>query len=933
MSSAPSDSPAKLYLGDSPSSRSRLGRPQSLYGASLRPDGEPLTRSVSAAPVPDGEPLTRSVSAAPARRQRSQSVLDMYDFSGEAMNPLLVTRVASQAKFQQLARDAARKPKPAKPAKVESPALLLSRVSSSVCGGVSALCADARACCDPRLWAVDVLASLVQFLLAAVIYVSSAQSILGHLDPSLVYVGVDTMLLGTALTGVVIVACSKLPWAVAAVDVGFVPLLAKMAEIIWVRVVLSRPTSVATPPGATVAISSAQRDEFVATYVVAQSIMFAAVGGVLLLLGRLRLTRLCNYLPNPVISGMLASIGVSLCKSGIHVAAHGGWIRRYDLGWVWLLGAIVLAALSIVLKQRRVPAYIATPLVLLLGTSVTYGIAELLGLDRVDLAAKYGVLFDWDDKMLHNAAKWWAWTAPSFGRHCVNFEALWDCRVVIVGACAIGALKLGIKAGSFAQLFPSNDIDADAEMRSMGAANLVAALLLTTGNAFSFTGLKVLQQLGASDKGAGLLAPVWCGIAWYFGFGKVLKFVPRMVYGALLIELGVDYISAYLVYPILSQSRTTVSAAGGGVGMSSNFTDMAALVVIVGTAVAAGLLEAIALGFLLCCAFTALRLASQNVVAASRSGRQARSTIERNGRELAHLELRSDAVLVLELQGCVFFGSAEDVVGAVSQRLFAPSGGLRQIVVDVDRCLASFDITAIAAFERVIALAHVRGCAVSISPLSGGSDAAGVLRRALEASDAGDDSLPPPMFFETTDDALEAAEEALLAGLDDRTPRAFADAALEQGAGQLFERWLSDAGFEAFPLECLEELRFEPVRHASAGENIVEAGAPALCEFCLVCAGRLRIVDADGRTLRKLGPGNAFGVADFYCRPLHGAAAERDRTLVATHDVTFISLTYAALEDAEALAPRAALRFHRAMARALGQKNRQSQQAYRAALL
>jgi CRP-like cAMP-binding protein len=54
---------------------------------------------------------------------------------------------------------------------------------------------------------------------------------------------------------------------------------------------------------------------------------------------------------------------------------------------------------------------------------------------------------------------------------------------------------------------------------------------------------------------------------------------------------------------------------------------------------------------------------------------------------------------------------------------------------------------------------------------------------------------------------------------------------------------------------------------------------------------------------------------------------------VATHDVTFISLTYAALEDAEVEAPQAALRFHRTMARALGQKNRQSQAAYRAALL
>ena len=113
----------------------------------------------------------------------------------------------------------------------------------------------------------------------------------------------------------------------------------------------------------------------------------------------------------------------------------------------------------------------------------------------------------------------------------------------------IGAIKIGIKTGAFPALFPNEDVDVDGEMAMIGAANVAASLLGAQGTAYSFSALKLAQHLGASKRGVGSLLPACCLAAWLLGFG-VLKYVPRFVYGALLLDLGWDYVETYLLAPL-----------------------------------------------------------------------------------------------------------------------------------------------------------------------------------------------------------------------------------------------------------------------------------------------------------------------------------------------------------------------------------------------
>ena len=92
--------------------------------------------------------------------------------------------------------------------------------------------------------------------------------------------------------------------------------------------------------------------------------------------------------------------------------------------------------------------------------------------------------------------------------------------------------------------------------------------------------------------------------------------------------------------------------------------DVLAVFAVVAAAIAASLLEAVAVGVVLCLAGTASRLARESVVAATLSGVDARSAVERSSRAQRRLDALGGAIYVLRLRGHVFFGSAPEVLSA-----------------------------------------------------------------------------------------------------------------------------------------------------------------------------------------------------------------------------------------------------------------------------
>lgn len=833
----------------------------------------------------------------------------------------------------------------------------------------------------PKMW-IDISASVASFAVTAVIYVSTAQSVVGKLDPRLIYVVVDMAFLGSALSGLYLTLRSKLPWAVGGMDVGFAPLLAQMATLCWdgcVNTPLSKDpfpykwTWAQDGPEMYDHVSGNDRRAFVATFVAASSLMFLCCGVVLALTGWLKLTRVVEYLPYPVTAGMLASIGVSLLKSGVRVAAFGGWRHNDALG-VLLLGLAALTAVVMRFLKRKAPPFVAAPLVLIAGTLSVRLYMWIWRLDANDAHDK-GLLFKWDVSMLANARCWFAWTdinsvgqpssdtiedKPSlpilrrallclsrtsdqdkctlqwlFKRRLldrglkafvtkINWSVVFECRGVAAAAVVIGVIKIAMKTGSLGALFPLIGIDVDDEIFRIGVVgNVVPSLFLASGQAYSFTSLKLAQQLGASEKGAGVQTALLCLLTWALGFGG-LQIIPRFVYGAILLDIGWDYVNTYVYTPI---ARKDVQGA-----------DAATALAVVFVAVATSLLEAIAVGVVLCLLGTASKLAGESVIASVHSAKTLRSTIERTPRQGATLDDFGDAIKILSLRGYLFFGSASELLDAVRDALTQEPVAVKTkyLVIDVAQCFGNVDATAVAAFNQIAALASHRGYRVSIAPAS----------RANILAVKVDDSA---VIFESADDALEQAEDAVLTAVHPPTPqvtrksfrlRARANATRMQSKLQnLLAGWLKAAVLDASDAPPDHFLKMYDAlvdylidKEYVANEIVYMRGDDRDDAFLLVCAGRLRLLaPPDDHCVRKLSPGNAVSVGEFYLAP-ENRKPTRGHTLVAIVSPTvLLRLPYDGLLSLEQRDPECALAFHKLMASSLSIKNRNSLLAYREA--
>lgn len=193
---------------------------------------------------------------------------------------------------------------------------------------------------------------------------------------------------------------------------------------------------------------------------------------------------------------------------------------------------------------------------------------------------------------------------------------------------------------------------------------------------------------------------------------------------------------------------------------------------------------------------------------------------------------------------------------------------LKHLVVDVSRCVPSFDVTAVAAFEKTVALGEARGFDLAIAPSE--SCAGSALFCALSADGA---LARRVAFFETVDDALERAEDETLrrvkktttkepeetACAPDATRSARAGCGEQDSAEDLFKVWLLDAddgdgGVSGGVSEaCSKIARIAHVRRCARGEELFSNGDPGRDELVLVCSGRLRLVDdASAVCVRKL---------------------------------------------------------------------------------
>jgi SulP family sulfate permease len=598
-------------------------------------------------------------------------------------------------------------------------------------------------------------------------------------------------------------------------------------------------------------------------YAVLPLLALAIVGAGLLqmLFGLLRLGGLVKFTPYPVRAGLSTGVGLLLvagawsAAAGHGFGAHGGTLRPAALlvsGTA--LGVAALAAW----RAARVPPIIAG----LGAATVLHHALALAG--RGDALGPLVAVPALPEAWLGGASAWQA-AGAALGQ-----PAVW----LLLGAYAATAAVIA----SLDTLLAASVVDgrlrrtrhADRELVVQGAANFVSAAV---------GGLPASPSIPAS-VGLVMQQPAQRHIVLFYAatlllvlllVPSLLGLLPAAAVGGVLVFLGLSMVSATLWQTPLALWRSRpvpqpVAAArrGGWRVLAANWAVTVAVAV---SALVLGLGPAVLIGAS-CAVLLFVRANIRDVVRGVARGSERHSLKTRAPALAAALREHGGAIAVLELQGALFFGTAD----ALRERLTALRRDTHTAIVDL-RQVGEIDVTA----ARILCETAAEWTAAGGRLVFAEWDVQDPRRELLE-SFAHEAGLAPPPFEDSTDRALERAEDALLHRLG-----------VERDDGALPLRQTTVAsGFDDDELAVLSAA-LVPCRFAR-GDVLFHAGDPGDAWY-VTLRGEIGLrLPGTQRRLASFGPGVIVGEMAVLAQEPRSADA------VAESDVEALAMPAAAFD-------------------------------------
>ncbi len=608
----------------------------------------------------------------------------------------------------------------------------------------------------------------------------------------------------------------------------------------------------------------------IGTAILISALLTVAAGLVLAGLAVLRLGRAATLIPYPVLSGFLNGTAVLLVLTQIGpLLGHPLGDRPAPEAARPLATLVALAAaLAMVLPAPgplgRIPGVMRA---LLVGLALDAGL-RLAGLDALlgPLLGAPPTIHQHGDDMLA-------------GLHAFQaVDLLPLLPMLALAAATIAALAAIETLGTSAALRelgqPRADIDRD--LRALAAANVATGLGGGIGVCGSLSATRASHAAGGRTRVAAAVR----GVALLLvlaALGPAVALVPQAALAGIVLGTAWLLADAGTLRPLRVAS---------GRGVSDALVMLAVAAIAVGWSLAA----AVGIGILLAVlAFTASM--SRGVVRRAWRNPGGRSRTRRPARAEAILLAAGGRIEVLELEGALFFGSADDVALKVEA---AAATGAGWIILDLAR-VTRLDLSGGRQLLRLLRQPPGQGAQVLLAGLRPGHPAQEDLA-ALALLPA----LPPGTVFETLEAAIESAEDRILA----EQAAGPADAPTDPH-GFLVQLGVAP-DIATRLLAQMREVRFP------AGQAVIRRGDPPDALYVMVSgAAEITIPRPDIGTLRvaTITPGAIFGEMAVL------TGAPRSADILARTPLACLALDAAALARLEREDPPAAAALLRAIAR------------------
>lgn len=630
--------------------------------------------------------------------------------------------------------------------------------------------------------------------------------------------GLWALLLGAAIAGVIVAATTTLPPAEAGPDNPAIAVLGVLA------------TTVAAP----VIAAGGAVDVAVRNVLVAISVTTFVTGAVLWLLGRLRLGPMVRFVPFPVIGGFLAASGWLLVTGGIEVitgrditlATLGGALTLVDLPKVAI--AVAFAVCVLIVRQRTGNGFVL-PVAFFGAAAALDAILHLRG----EMTAASG----W---FVAGSGAMEAWSPI---RMAAQGDIDW--MVIVRALPEIGAvagvtvLALLLDVSSL-EVARSKVADLDAEFRSNGVANMIAAPLGGFIGNLSLNASRMLEESGSRSRMSGMYAALLLALV-VLARVDLAALVPTPMLGGLLIYMGLLVLREALL-------RSPADR---------NVTELGLSLLIMLAIIQFGYLSGVVLGFVGACLMFAFSYSRVGVIRRHVTRAHFGSNVERGGAARELLEAEGDRIHVFWLSGFIFFGSSNGLFERICATVGPPSlPGPRYLVLDFQG-VSGCDTSAVLSLVKLRNWAREHRTTLVWASLSeamrGSFERAGIIGPVAERA-----------LFASRADALEWCEERILAA------RLAADVA---PAGEGVDGWLAREFGEEASRRLLDH--YFQRREMAGGERLYAQGAPA-DTIDLVATGSIAIdvIDGEGETrrVRRMAGRTVVGEMGFFRDRPRGAS-------------------------------------------------------------
>jgi SulP family sulfate permease len=521
---------------------------------------------------------------------------------------------------------------------------------------------------------VGVVEVIVSISLAALIFA-------GELSDFVVN-GIGFALIGAILTGVLTALLSSIPGTVAGNQDAPAAILAVMAASI-----------VATMPG------EATGFETFSTVTITIALTTLICGLFFLGLGFFNLGGLVRFLPYPVVGGFLAGTGWLLITGSINMMTSitptiSGLPNLFqaEILLLWLPGLIFAIVLLVMLN--RYSHFLMLPGLIFSAILCFYLILWLSGSSIAEANTKGWLLGPFPDGNILQLLPLSSLAQVDWGSVLAQSGSM---AVILI----ISAISILLNASGL-ELAAEKDMDLNHELRAAGAGNLLAGFFA------GFVGFQQLSmsainlKLGAKTRLTGLIAAGVCLIALIAGTNFV-SLMPKFILGGLLLFLGLAFI-----YEWVYQTWLTLPRA-----------DYFVIVLILFVIATVGFLEGVAIGIIVTIVIFTINYSRVAVIKHSLTAAVYHSTFDRPKLHKRLLRRLGKQVLILELQGYIFFGTANQLLEKVRTHLsnFAQTR-FCFLLLDFSR-VTGIDSSAVLSFRKMNQLVQKNQAGIILTGLSG----------------------------------------------------------------------------------------------------------------------------------------------------------------------------------------------------------------------